>query len=164
MNDRSEPGGSASPRVAVADEQDRPVDIDSLTAFAERALDAAAIPHSHGLSIGLVDRATIADLKGRYYGERRATDVLSFAMDPLDAPGPASLGDVVICVEIAERHARSLGLLLQRELEQLVAHGILHLAGRDHADPAGELAMAREERRILAAGRVGAQRDEGAAS
>lgn len=154
MNDRSEPGGAASPRVAIADEQDRTVDVDSLSAFAERALDAAAIPPSHGLSIGLVDRETIADLKGRYYGEKRATDVLSFGMDPLDAPGPASLGDVVICVAIAERHARGLGLVLQRELEHLVAHGILHLAGRDHADPASELAMAREERRVLSAARA----------
>ena len=154
MNDRSEPGGSASPRVAIADEQDRPVDVDSLSAFAERALEAAAIPPSHGLSIGLVDRETIADLKGRYYGEKRATDVLSFAMDPLDAPGPASLGDVVICVAVAESHARGLGMILQRELEHLVAHGILHLAGRDHADPESELAMAEEEKRVLSAARA----------
>lgn len=149
MNDRSEPGGPASPRVEVADEQDRLVDVDSLVSFAQRALDAVGIPPSHSLSIGLVDRAAIADLKGRYYGERRATDVLSFPMDPLDAPGPASLGDVVICVSVAERHARTLGLRLQAELENLVVHGILHLAGRDHADPVSELAMAREERRIL---------------
>lgn len=154
MSDRSEPGGSASPRVAVADEQDRPIDVDSLTAFAARVLDAAAIPLTHGLSIGLVDRERIAELKGRYYGERRATDVLSFAMDPIDAPGPASLGDVVICVEVAERQARCLGLELQRELEHLVAHGILHLAGRDHAGPASELAMAREERRVLLVARA----------
>jgi probable rRNA maturation factor len=151
MIDRSEPGGSASPRVEVADEQDRPVDVESLSAFAERVLDAARIPPSHSLSIGLVDRERIADLKGRYYGERRATDVLSFPMDPLDAPGPASLGDVVICVEVAERQARSLGLPPSRELEHLVVHGVLHLTGRDHADPESELAMARDERRILAA-------------
>jgi probable rRNA maturation factor len=154
MNDRTEPGGHASPRVEVADQQERPVDVGSLVSFAERALDAAGIPASHALSIGLVDRATIADLKGRYYGERRATDVLSFPMDPLDAPGPASLGDVVICVSVAERHARGLGLRLGAEVEHLVVHGILHLAGRDHADPESELAMAREERRILAAARA----------
>ena len=150
MTERSEPGGSAPSRVAIADEQDRPVDARALAAFAERALDAAGIPRSHHLSIGLVDRRTISDLKGRYHGERRATDVLSFAMDPLDAPEPASLGDVVICVAVAERNARGLGSPLARELEHLVVHGILHLAGRDHEDPASEVAMAREERRILA--------------
>jgi len=151
MNERSEPGGSASPRVEVADEQDRPVDVEALIAFAERALDAAGIAASHSLSIALVDKTAIADLKERFYGERRVTDVLSFAMDALDAPAPASLGDVVICVAVAERHARGLGVPLRRELENLVVHGILHLAGRDHADPETELAMAREEHRILSA-------------
>lgn len=149
MNEPKDPGGSVSPRVEVADEQDRPVDVDALIAFAERALDAAGIAPSHALSIALVDRAAIADLKERFYGERKATDVLSFSMDALDAPAPASLGDVVICVPVAERNARGLGLSLQQELENLVVHGILHLAGRDHADPETELAMAREERRIL---------------
>lgn len=151
MNEPSEPGGSASPRVAVADEQDVPVDLDGLVAFAERALDAAGTPRTHGLSIGLVDRKAIRELKGRYYGERRATDVLSFEMDPLDAPGPASLGDVVICVQVARRQARGLGIPLERELEHLLVHGVLHLTGRDHADPESELAMAREERRVLEA-------------
>jgi probable rRNA maturation factor len=151
MTERSEPGGAAQPRVSIADEQDRPVDLEALAAFAERALDAAGVPDGHALSIALVDRRTIADLKGKYYGERKATDVLSFAMDPLDAPGPATLGDVVICVAVAERHARGLGLTLERELRHLVVHGILHLAGRDHATPADEIAMAGEERRILGA-------------
>ena len=149
MTDRTDPGGATHPRVAVADEQTRPIDVDALTAFAERALDAAAVPAGHVLSLALVDRPAIAELNGRYHGERKPTDVLSFTMDPLDAPGPAMLGDVVICVSIAERHARALGLPLRRELEHLVVHGILHLTGRDHADPGDEIAMAREERRIL---------------
>lgn len=151
MSERSEPGGSSSARVEVADEQDRAVDVDGLIAFAERALDAAGIRASHSLSIALVGKTAIADLKERFYGERHVTDVLSFPMDALDAPAPASLGDVVICVPVAERNAQGLGLSLQRELENLVVHGILHLAGRDHADPETELAMASEERRILSA-------------
>lgn len=151
MSEAPDPEEPASPRVAVADEQTRPVDVDALRAFAERALDAAGAPASHALSIALVDRKRIAELKGKYYGERKATDVLSFAMDPIDAPGPAMLGDVVVCVRVAERQAKGLGLPLRRELEHLMVHGILHLLGRDHADPASEIAMAREERRILAA-------------
>lgn len=149
MSDSQDPGGATHPRVSVADEQDIPVDVAALERVAERALGAAGIPPTHHLSVGLVDRARITDLKDRYYGERRATDVLSFPMDPLDAPGEATLGDVVICVEVAARQARTLGLSLADELDHLLVHGILHLAGRDHADPESELAMAREERRIL---------------
>jgi probable rRNA maturation factor len=148
MSEQEDPGGAA-PRVAVAEEQTRPVDVEALTTLAERALDAARIPAGHSLSIALVDRTRIAELKERYYGERRPTDVLSFPMDPLDAPAPAMLGDVVICVEVAERQARGLGRSPADELEQLLVHGILHLAGFDHDDAVGELAMMRAERRIL---------------
>jgi len=106
--------------------------------------------HRAGHEVALLDRARITELKGRYYGERRATDVLSFPMDPLDSPSPALLGDVVICVEVAAKQARGLGRPVQKEVEHLLVHGILHLAGRDHADAAGEREMAHEERRILA--------------
>ena len=153
MTSSDDPGGS-TPRVWVADEQNRPVDLAGLERLAERALDAAGVASKFSLSVALVDRARITELKGRYYGEHRPTDVLSFPMGPLDGPGPAILGDVVICVEVAERQARGLGVSLESELEHLLVHGILHLAGHDHADARGELAMAREERRILDAART----------
>jgi probable rRNA maturation factor len=153
MNEPDDPGGKP-PRVSITDEQAKPVDADALAHVATTALDAAGVPGGHSLSVALVDRARIAELKGRYYGERRATDVLSFPMDPLDTPGPAILGDVVICVEVAERQARALGRTTQSECEHLLVHGILHLAGRDHAEPADEIAMAQEEKRILGAARA----------
>jgi probable rRNA maturation factor len=156
MSDPDDPGGRP-PRVSVTDEQERAVDITALERVAGVALDAAGIRGGHSLSVALVDRARIAELKGRYYGERRATDVLSFSMDPLDAPAPAILGDVVICVDVAARQARALGRTTQTECEYLLVHGILHLAGRDHADPAAEIAMAREESRILRAAGAGAE-------
>jgi probable rRNA maturation factor len=152
MSEQDDPGGR-TPRVALVDEQTRPVDVAAVERLAERALDSAGIPAGHSLSVALVDRARIAELKGRYYGELRPTDVLAFPMDPLDSPAPAMLGDVVICVEVAERQARGLGRAPQAEVEHLLVHGILHLAGFDHADAAEERAMAREERRVLSLAR-----------
>ncbi len=153
MSGPEDPGGRP-PRVSITDEQTRPADADALVRLAGAALDAAGVPGGHSLSVALVDRARIAELKGRYYGERRATDVLSFPMDPIETAAPAILGDVVICVGVAERQARALGRRAQDELEHLLVHGILHLAGHDHADPADEVAMAAEERRILRAARA----------
>ena len=153
MSEQDDPGG-ATPRVLVADEQDRPLDNASLERVAVRALDEAGIPPGHSLSIALVSVERIKDLKGRFYGEPKPTDVLSFPMDPLDAPAPAMLGDVVICVEVAADQAAGLGRRVQDEVEYLLVHGILHLAGRDHETPADEVAMAREERRILRAAAV----------
>ena len=152
MSEPDDPGGR-TPRVSLVDEQDRPADAAAIERLAGRALDAAGVPAGHSLSVALVDRPRIAELKGRYYGRAEATDVLSFPMDALDAPPPATLGDVVICVEVAERQARGLGRTTQEEIEYLLVHGILHLAGYDHEDVAGERVMFREERRILAAAR-----------
>jgi probable rRNA maturation factor len=152
MSEPEDPGGD--PRVVVTDEQSRPVDAGALVRLGTFALDAAGIPGGHSLSVALVDRARIAELKGRYYGERRETDVLSFPMDPVDTPAPAVLGDVVICVDVADEQARALGRATQSEIEHLLVHGILHLAGFDHATPDQEVAMAQEEARILRSARA----------
>lgn len=138
------PGGPAT--VALADEQSIPVDRDALLHAARRTMDGLGM---HGeLSIALVDSSRILGLKRDYYGEAAATDVLSFPMDGPDGP---MIGDVIICPAVAQRQARGLGLTVDQEMRQLVVHGILHLAGRDHLTPADEIAMAAEERRIIAA-------------
>jgi probable rRNA maturation factor len=56
------------------------------------------------------------------------------------------LGDVVISVETAARYARELGLTFDREIERLVIHGALHLAGYDHETDDGE--MSKIERKL----------------
>ena len=139
--------------VTVVDEQDVGVDPRWLHRLASRALQALGVPDEAALSMTLVDRARIAELKHEALGERAATDVLSFPLDDLDdpMPGPVMLGDVVICPAVALRQARALGRSLEAELAQLLVHGILHLLGRDHPDARSERAMAAEERALLGA-------------
>ncbi len=79
------------------------------------------------------------------------TDVLAFAYqegisDNDPAYNPAFLGDVVISVETAERYAREQGIVFATEINWLVIHGLLHLAGYDHETDQGE--MRRLERRL----------------
>jgi probable rRNA maturation factor len=85
-----------------------------------------------------------------YRGVDGPTDVLAFAYheggERGRGQGPGHLGDVVISVETAERDARRLGLAFDRELDALVIHGLLHLAGYDHETDRGE--MNRLERRL----------------
>lgn len=139
--------------VTIADEQTIGVDGDRLRTIAERALGALGIAPDAALSIVLVDADRIAEMKLEAFGERVATDVLSFPLDdPLDPmPGPVMLGDVVICPAVALRQARALGRAPEAELAQLLVHGILHLLGRDHPDARSEHAMAAEERALLEA-------------
>jgi probable rRNA maturation factor len=70
-----------------------------------------------------------------FRGKDRPTDVLSFPGDG----GEAGLGDVVISVETAERHARALGRTLARELDVLALHGFLHVLGYDHETDDGTM-------------------------
>ena len=80
-----------------------------------------------------------------FMDEPGPTDVLAFPMDELDdqrddvespdAP-PTLLGDVVLCPVVAEQQAREAGHSTEAELHLLCTHGILHLLGYDHGDPA----------------------------
>jgi rRNA maturation RNase YbeY len=85
------------------------------------------------LSVALVDDATMQQLNREWRGKDRPTDVLAFAQREGEAPhDPSLLGDVVISIPTAERQAERRGWPLERELTELLVHGILHLLGYDH--------------------------------
>jgi probable rRNA maturation factor len=69
---------------------------------------------------------------------------------PID-PGdmPLLLGDVVICPAVAAAQAPEHAGTLDDELALLLVHGILHVLGHDHAEPAEALAMRARELEIL---------------
>jgi len=85
------------------------------------------------------------------------TDVLSFPMDELRTPQPGEsaepgvLGDVVICPQVAREQGEAAGHGLTGELELLLTHGILHLLGHDHAEPAEKKVMFDLNDKIIAA-------------
>lgn len=154
-DDAGDPGGRRT--LSVDDQQDLPVDLGLVERSAARALDVLGIPVDAEVTITLVTPQVIAELKERAFGARERTDVLAFPIDDLadPAPGPLVLGDVVVCPEVAREQARAAGRTADAEIVELVMHGILHLAGRDHADPASERAMLQEQRRLVLAARGG---------
>ncbi len=130
--------------VFLADEQDREVPGERLLALARHVLAAQRVPDDMELSLLCVDEPTIAQLNEEHLGKSGPTDVLAF---PIDEPGesppgaPAILGDVVLCPAVAYAQAEGLGRTPEQELELLTVHGILHLLGMDHAEPAEEREM-----------------------
>ena len=110
------------------------------------------------LSLVLLDLASMADLHLRWMDLPGPTDVMSFPMDELEPggrpdgpePGPAMLGDVVLCPEFAAEQAAAAGHSLGHELALLTVHGVLHLLGYDHGEPAEEKEMFALQRRLLA--------------
>lgn len=119
--------------VAVRVEGGRGIRPASVRRWAERMIEALALPPETELSIVLCDDAFILDLNRRFADQDHATDVLSFAAR--EAPGPRRpgvLGDVVISVETARRQAEARGVALADEVRVLLGHGLLHLLGYDH--------------------------------
>lgn len=103
------------------------------------------------LTIIFIRDHAMRELNRNYRGLDKPTDVLSFAYHEdaefTHAEAEARhLGDVVIAVETAERYARELSLTFDREIEHLIIHGTLHLAGYDHETDNGE--MNRLERKL----------------
>ncbi len=89
----------------------------------------------------------IRRLNARYRRHERPTDVLAF---PLAVPGPSRLwGAVVISAETARRQALRLGVPVSLELDLLVVHGLLHLAGYGDREPREARLMHEREREIL---------------
>jgi probable rRNA maturation factor len=148
MSDPEDPGGAGDHLVVVGDDQSVDVDAVALAGLARFALAQLSVPAGAELSLVLVDEERMAALKERWLGERAPTDVLAFPMDDALDEGPRLLGDVVLCPSVAER--QSVGSLTS-ELNLLLVHGILHLLGHDHAEPAEKAAMWAEQDRILAA-------------
>lgn len=98
--------------------------------------------------VSVVDDPAIRRLNARYLRTRKTTDVLAF---DLHAPGPSRLmGEVIVCADTARRQARRLGVSVALELDLLVVHGLLHLAGWDDHEPREARLMHEREREILA--------------
>lgn len=126
-----------------------------LAELARYVLDAMHIHPQAELSIVMVDPKVMSELHEKWMDEPGPTDVLSFPMDELrpgheDAPTPPGLlGDVVLCPQVAEKQAISAGHSTAEEVLLLTTHGILHLLGFDHADPAEEREMFALQRQLL---------------
>ncbi len=77
-------------------------------------------------------------LNRSFLGHDYATDVLSFPSHS----STGELGEMAISVERAEAQAYEFGHDRADELEILMLHGVLHLAGMDHQTDRGEMARA----------------------
>jgi probable rRNA maturation factor len=157
--------------VFVADEQsDRPVDPARWGALAEAVLRAEGVRGEAELSVLFVDELAIAALNKRFLDRDGPTDVLSFPIEdepvgsgrnpdsggpgpgwlpPDEGDVPTLLGDVVICPEVAHRHAPDHAGTYEDELALLIVHGVLHLLGMDHEEEVEAEEMERREQDLL---------------
>ena len=158
-------------RSAVA----APLAATAIVHAAARALDAANAPKPGSVTIVLTDDTELAELNLEHMGIDGPTDVLSFPMLPAEAFGRSSVGASVggppVPAQGGRTHIGDIAISVERAIEQaeqgrggqtsdvrwssgdelrlLVTHGVLHLCGWDHAEPAEEAEMRALEQRLL---------------
>lgn len=134
-----------------------PVQLERWAELARLALVSEGVEGPAELNLTFVSEDRIAEMNTRFMGESGPTDVLAFPLDVdsddeafagLDVP--RMLGDVVICPSVAGQNASRHSGDLDDELALLTVHGVLHILGMDHADPAEAAVMKSRERQLLA--------------
>lgn len=118
---------------------------------ASEAVLAAENAHPEAnLTILISGDAYLQELNRQFMGVDEPTDVLSFPAEQVDPEtGELYLGDIAISLERAQAQAEAGGHSLQAELQLLVVHGVLHLLGYDHAEPAEKEQMWAAQAKIL---------------
>lgn len=117
---------------------------------AQRVLDALGLGDAE-LSLVFTDDEEMHRLNRAYRDRDRPTDVLAFSLREGEFGWfGRGLGDVVISLDTAARQAAERRLSLAEEVDRLLVHGILHLAGYDHETSARDARrMRRRERECL---------------
>ncbi|WP_434969367.1 rRNA maturation RNase YbeY [Microbacterium sp. bgisy207] len=142
--------------IEITNESGIDVDETVLLRLTENNLAELFVSPDADLAILLVDEGAMESLHVQWMDEPGPTDVLSFPMDELrpgteDAPTPEGLlGDIVLCPQVAESQAQAAGHSTMDELILLTTHGLLHLLGFDHAEPAEEREMFALQRDLIA--------------
>jgi probable rRNA maturation factor len=95
------------------------------------------------LSLTLINDRAMAHLNRETFGRRGPTNVIAFPLDDAPSPNgpPALLGEVVISLQTTRRQAQEFGWPWQELLDFFLIHGILHLLGFDHDEPAAAARM-----------------------
>lgn len=105
------------------------------------------------ISIIFTNDESIKKLNNQYLGKNKATNVLSFSL--LEGEhgdiNPQIMGDIVISVDTAREDAKRGNLTFEQEIDFLLIHGILHLAGFNHENTSQAKAdeMWRKERDLF---------------
>jgi probable rRNA maturation factor len=113
---------------------------------------AAALEHPAEVTVRIVDSDEAQALNQDYREKDYVPNVLTFEYGEIgrDESGRGVLGgDVVICASVVAREAHEQGKPLRDHYAHMTIHGVLHLQGYDHLEPAEAEVMEAREAAIL---------------
>jgi probable rRNA maturation factor len=108
---------------------------------------AAAIDADATLALRFVNEREARALNAQYRHRDYAPNVLTF---PYHAAGERISADIVICMPVVRREARTQRKAPGDHLAHLVIHGVLHACGHDHQRAADAARMQAVETALLA--------------
>lgn len=143
--------------LLIANDTNEDLDLDLIRKKAEKTITEVLrvenISENAEVSLSIVDKETIHKLNKDYRNVDRETDVLSFPLDEegFDNEGNPLilLGDIVICLDVAECQAADFGHSLEREIMYLICHSTLHLLGYDHIEEDDKKVMRSKEKEVM---------------
>lgn len=143
--------------LLIANDTNEDLDLDLIRKKAEKTirevLRVENISENAEVSLSIVDKETIHKLNKEYRNVDRETDVLSFPLDEegFDNEGNPLilLGDIVICLDVAEDQAVDFDHSLEREIMYLICHSTLHLLGYDHIEEGDKKVMRSKEKEVM---------------
>ncbi len=141
------------------------INSESIESFALEVCQALGIA-GYELCIRMVTSDEIQNANREFRQIDRPTDVLSFpqvewnkarlAQFPAPMPPkknslapPDTLGDILLCLEVAQTNALDIGQSLGEEVCFLLVHGILHLCGHDHIHTEDEAVMIAQQQQLM---------------
>jgi probable rRNA maturation factor len=97
-----------------------------------------------GISIALVAKEEIRKLNKEYRKNDSVTDILSFpeymSLKEIkkaagkEKSGELFLGELILCYDDIKEYGEKEGLKLEKEIANVITHGILHLVGFEHGE------------------------------
>lgn len=125
-------------------------DAGSVSVWIDAAAAVAGV-ESGEVTVRFVDVAEMTELNRQFRDQDKATNVLSFEFE--DPPGMSEasgiLGDIVVCSDVVRREARDFEIDSNARFAHMIVHGLLHLVGYDHLEPADASKMERAESSAL---------------
>jgi len=103
-------------------------------------------------AVAFVTEAAMRKLNRKHRGMDKPTDVLSFAaadFEAVDAGRSLRAGDLFVAPAFVRRDAAKAGEAYRIQLMRVIVHGVLHLMGLDHAEPAQAKRMFALQERVL---------------
>ena len=135
-------------RVDIANEQTRPVDLDTLKLAIERVIASSSF-QDVTISLAIIDDEKMHALNRQFLNHDYPTDVLSFPLER-DAEAATLVGEIIVSADTAHEVAVEYDWPYEHELLLYVIHGALHLVGFDDKSEEKVIEMRKAEEEILA--------------